>query len=382
MKKIIFYSDVAAFGGHEVETLTAAKYLCQKAELEVGFIFYENNKRLSLKLLAIKDDGKEIALYPIKYYGKRLQSFRTLVSINKIAELKRLFNIIRPDLVIIASGNIETCTLGLMAAKQAGYQVVSYVAVAHKISVMGNKCGAKIRDLLNFYYYKMPNYYITISNMVKMDLIKRGVCTKIAAVYNGIDLGKYSWPERDVCRSEFAPGSSQYLVGCIGRVLFRHKAQDFLVKTLAQHRKQLKDIKLFIVGDGPDLARLKNMVTLLRLSDAVVFVDWSDDLSRIYSALDMLIIPSWFEGVPLVMLEAMYYGMPIVASNVDGMAEILPQTWLFNVGDSDSLVETLLYVKKDDNSDPIRKNKLLIEQKYNIDEFGANFLKAINEALN
>jgi glycosyltransferase involved in cell wall biosynthesis len=281
--------------------------------------------------------------------------------------------------VIIAAGNIEISTLGLVAAKKAGYRTVNYIPYAHKIAIIGNKYGAQIRDALNYYVYKMPDYYITSSNAVKEELIKRGVATKISVVYTGIDLNNYSFLERDVCRSELAPECSQYLIGCVGRVLFRHKAQDFLVETLAKHRHELNDIKLLIVGDGPDLARLKNMVTSFRLSDAVVFVDWSDDLSKIYSALDMLIIPSWFEGLPLVMLEAMYYGMPIVASNIDGMAEILPPAWLFKVGDGESLVETLLAVKNGDNSEVIRKNKMLIEQEYNLEEFGANFLKAIDE---
>jgi len=330
-------------------------------------------------LLAIKEAGGRISLYPIRYYGKRLQSFRTLVSMRIINELKELFNKIKPDLVIIASGNIETCTLGLVAAKKAGYKTVSYIAVAHEVAVMGNKYGAKIRDMLNYYYYQLPDYYITISNIVKADLTKRGVSNKIAVVYNGIDLTKYSLAERDLCRVGFASGHFRYLVGCVGRILFRHKAQDLLVESLAKHKHRLKDVRLIIVGDGPDLARLKDMVSVFRLSDAVAFVDWRDDLSKIYSALDMLIIPSWFEGVPLVMLEAMYYGIPIVASNIDGMAEILPQKWLFKVGDRDSLVETFLAVKNADNSEAIRKNQLLVEQKYNFEEFGAKFFKAINE---
>lgn len=381
MKKIIFYNDTSDFGGHEVVAIDAAKYLCQQTELDVGFIFYKGNKRLYKRLLAIKENGGRISLHPISHYSKRLQSFRTLFSIRKVRELKTLFRSLQPDLVIIAAGNIEISTLGLVAAKKAGYRTVSYIPYAHKISVIGKKYGAQIRNALNYYYYKMPDYYITICNAVKRALIMRGVATKISVVYNGIELTKYSLPERDVCRSELAPGCSQFLIGCVGRILFRHKAQDFLVETLAKHRHKLKDVKLFIVGDGPDLARLKNMVTLFRLSETVTFVEWIDDLSKIYSSLDMLIIPSWFEGLPLVMLEAMYYDIPIVASNVDGMAEILPPTWLFKTGDRDSLVETLLAVKNDDNSEMIRKNKLLIEQEYNFEEFGANFLKAINEGL-
>lgn len=379
MKKIIFYSDVAEFGGHEVETLAAARYLCQQAELDVGFIFYEGNKRLSSRLLAIKEDGGRISLHPIKYYGKRLQSFRTLFSLRKITELKGLFKSIQPDRVIIASGNIETCTLGLVAAKKAGYQIVSYVAVAHKISVMGNKFGSAIRDALDDHYYsKLPDHYITISNWMKKKLIDRGVSAKISVVYNGLDLNKYIVHGKQRSRTQYGANGTKYLIGLVGRVHFP-KGHDLLMRAFSQHREMLKDIRLLVVGDGPDLGRLKDMVNAHGLNDMVTFVPWTNDLTRLYSALDMLIIPSWSEGVPLVMLEAMYYSMPIVASNIDGMAEILPQAWLFKVGDRDSLVETLLAVKNGDHSEAIRKNKLLIEQEYNIDNFGAGFLKALSE---
>jgi glycosyltransferase involved in cell wall biosynthesis len=381
MKKILFYSDNSDFGGHEVENVDAARYLCQQPDLDVGFIFYEGNRRLYQRLSAIKENGGRILLYPISYCAKRLQAFRTMVSINKIKAMERLFRRIHPDLVIIAAGHIEHCTLGLLAAKKAGYRSINYIPTAHKVSVMGKKYGSTIREALNYYYYRVADHYITGCNAMRRELILRGVTTKISVVYTGIDLTKYSLLERDVCRSEFALGDSQYLIGCVGRILFRHKAQDFLIETLAKNRHKLKDVKLVIVGDGPDLVRLKDMVTFAQLVDTVSFVGWNDDLSKIFSALDMLIIPSWFEGLPLVMLIAMYYGIPIVASNVDGMVEILPPSWLFKTGDSDSLVETLLAVKNGDNSEVIQKNKMLIEQEYNLKKFGTNFLKAINEWL-
>jgi len=64
----------------------------------------------------------------------------------------------------------------------------------------------------------------------------------------------------------------------------------------------------------------------------------------------MLLIPSKFEGVPLTMLEAMARELPVIASNVDGMAEILPQSWLFPYGDCAALVDTLRRVRNSDNA--------------------------------
>ena len=79
------------------------------------------------------------------------------------------------------------------------------------------------------------------------------------------------------------------------------------------------------------------------------------------------------------MLEAMYYSLPIVASNVDGMAEVLPKEWLFKFGDSNSLIETMLRIKHKDNTEALSKNKSLILTQFNFERFGENFYKAICE---
>jgi glycosyltransferase involved in cell wall biosynthesis len=95
----------------------------------------------------------------------------------------------------------------------------------------------------------------------------------------------------------------------------------------------------------------------------------------------MLVIPSWYEGLPLVMLEAMYYGLPIIASDVDGMAEILPNQWLFKCGDSNALIETFFKVMQADNSEFIFKNNQRILSEFNVNIFGENFLEAIENCL-
>lgn len=377
MKKIIFYNDVPDFGGHEMRTVEAAQYLCQQESLKVDFIFYEGNRRLYESLLLIAEEGGNISLYPIKFRSSRLQGLRTLFSWKKIIRLQKLLRDLHPDMVIIAQGFIESCTVGLIASKKSGYRTISYIPFAHKISDVGKNNGGILRDFVNCYYYSLPDHFITLSNTMRNMLVDRGVSSQISVVFNGLDFTKFKVYDRPSWAPQFDLTESVYLIGCIGRVYFPQKAQDFLVQVLSKNRQKLGSIKLLIVGDGPDLGRLKEMVASLGLQDSVTFVPWINDLSRIYSALDMLVIPSWFEGSPQVMVEAMFYGIPIVASNVDGMAEILPPEWLFKVGDAESLVDTLLAVRKMDNTGATRQNKILVEKEFTLDRFGRNFFKAI-----
>src|SRR5205823_3483633 len=101
---------------------------------------------------------------------------------------------------------------------------------------------------------------------------------------------------------------------------------------------------------GPDASRLREMISALDLTRQVKVLPWTPHPEEVYAAIDMLLIPSRFEGVPLVMLEAMAYNVPIVASDSDGMSEMLPREWLFPFGNYQALAERLIFVRNAEKS--------------------------------
>jgi glycosyltransferase involved in cell wall biosynthesis len=236
---------------------------------------------------------------------------------------------------------------------------------------------AAIRDRINLYYHSLPDEFIAISNSGKNMLVQQGVRSKISVVYCGPELQLCKLQDRSESRRKYGINDKDYVVGLIGRIQFLHKGHDFLIDSISKYLNKLENIKLIIVGDGPDENILKSLINSKGLNKLVTLVPWSNDLSYIYSAIDMLVIPSRFEGLPLVMLEAMYYSLPIVASNVDGMAEVLPKEWLFQFCDSHSLIETMLRVKHKDNTKILSNNKSRILTEFNYNRFGENFYKAI-----
>ena len=78
------------------------------------------------------------------------------------------------------------------------------------------------------------------------------------------------------------------------------------------------------------------------MSDMITLYPWSNDTRSIYPALDALVIPSSYEGVPLVMIEAIDCCIPVIATKVGGMAEFLPEEWLFDRGDDQRLITLIL----------------------------------------
>lgn len=381
MNRILFYDDAKGFGGHTITAIDAVKNILRNGDLAIDFVFFEGNNRLKNQLMNLKEENSNLRLHQLPYKNGKLSTISALFSPSKVKFVRQIFDSVRPDLIVLIQGSIESSTLGLLAAKSGNYYAISFIPLTHSIAEMRGKL-AWIRDLINRYYYKLPNQFIVISQSAKDRLLKYNIKkNKISLVYCGADIETFTVFDRKEIRSKYFLSDDEYVIGVVARIQFVHKAHDFLIQALASDANHLKNIKVLIVGDGPDETKLKTMVQSYKLEHLVKFVPWKENVSEIYSALDMLIIPSRFEGLPLVMLEAMYYNIPIVATNVDGMSEILPKEWLFEFGDRNALVETLLRVKATDNNDLLIKNRERILREFNVEEFGAKFYQAISGSL-
>jgi len=119
------------------------------------------------------------------------------------------------------------------------------------------------------------------------------------------------------------------------------------------------------------------MIANSNLTGRVQVLPWSDNPAEIYAGIDMLWIPSRFEGVPLVMLEAMSCGLPVVASDVDGMAELLPEGWLYPSGNLRAMIDTILRVKNSDYAALAESNKDIVLREFSITRFRMKFSEAV-----
>ena len=92
----------------------------------------------------------------------------------------------------------------------------------------------------------------------------------------------------------------------------------------------------------------------------------------------MLVIPSRYEGLPVVMLEAMLCKLPIAATNVDGMAEILPREWLFDLNDENEVWNTLMRISRSDNEKLLIANYEMVKNRFSIENFQKSFYNEMN----
>ena len=112
------------------------------------------------------------------------------------------------------------------------------------------------------------------------------------------------------------------------------------------------------------------------MSEAGTFIAWTDGVSDVYSAIDVLVLPSRLEGVHLVMLEAMSVGVPVVGSARDGMKEFLPSAWLFPPDDKKGCAQRLQEVLEQPKAELIEANRRRALEDFSMAAFERSFIAA------
>ena len=145
-------------------------------------------------------------------------------------------------------------------------------------------------------------------------------------VYLGAPVDEFARPRtpdevREVRQSLGVPAEGR-LVGTVTR-LMPSKGNEYLVAATAEIVARCPDVHVCIVGEGELQAALADQVRALRLQDRVSFPGFARDVAGVFAAFDIVVFPSLWEGTPLTAFEALAAGRPIVASDADGLVDIL-----------------------------------------------------------
>lgn len=146
---------------------------------------------------------------------------------------------------------------------------------------------------------------------------------KMFVIQNGIDL-RLSRSEADAQKKklELGLGPGQPVVGTVAR-LDRPKGIIYLLKAAEEIFRTFADAKIVVVGEGPLGKKLRKRAHEMRLEDKFFFLGERKDAPEILAFFDIFVLPSLWEGLPFVLVEAAILGKPIVATAVDGVTEII-----------------------------------------------------------
>lgn len=156
---------------------------------------------------------------------------------------------------------------------------------------------------------------------------------------------------------------------CVGRLTYQ-KGFDLLILTWAKTVEQLPGWKITIVGSGEDEQTLKQMALDLNVSDTIVFAGQQKNMDLFYRKASFFCMSSRFEGLPMVLLEAQSYGLPIVSFDCDtGPAELIDNEingYLVKNNDIDALAVAVMKMCTQNNFDSFSQNTLKKSQNFKI----------------
>ena len=143
-----------------------------------------------------------------------------------------------------------------------------------------------------------------------------GSMNRVKLIHNGIDTKRFQYSEqnRNELRMQYGIAENEYVIGNVGRLCYQ-KNQSFLIDVLKELRDEGTPVYLMLVGEGEYEDKLKKQAEQKGVSDHVIFCGLQKEIEKYYSAFDVFVMPSWYEGMPIAGVEAQTAGLPCVFSD-------------------------------------------------------------------
>ncbi len=309
--------------------------------------FGGQEKRVLAELVGLADRGHHVSLAcrenakiraEAEKYGIKIHilPFRRPYDIASIIKLAMLIKAERFDVVNTHSG-IDSW-IGGIAAKLSG--VPALVRTRHLNIPLR-------RNLFNFIHY-LPDIYITCGENMRQNLVKK--CgfpeNKVISIPTGVGEDFFYVKRNPDAKLKYGLDRDSIVVTNVG-ILRSVKGHEITLKAVETVIKHFPNAKFLIVGNGPRRKALEDITNSLGIEQHVIFTGFVENIPEIYSFTDVVILSSWSEGLPQSLLQAMAAGVPVVATRVGGVPEVVKHEKtgiLVEPGDHDALAKGVIKI--------------------------------------
>ena len=233
----------------------------------------------------------------------------------------------------------STASIYLSVAKKYG----AY-AIAHSHSSgTDHSLHANLYQIMSYNTRNVADYFFACSEAAGKERFGSKVVSgdHYAVLNNAIDVNRFSYNPsvRNAVRDELGIGQIQLVVGHIGRYT-KEKNHEFILKIFSELKKMDSNARLLMVGDGTLRTHIMQMAEQASLSSDVIFTGVRSDVERLVQAMDVFVLPSLYEGLPVTMVEAQAAGLPCIISDkvpsecilTEGLVDIMtlsasPEAW-------------------------------------------------------
>lgn len=359
-------SVIGRYIGGGVEAVTINYYRnIDKNKVQLDFICDEDSTNIPYE--EIERMGGKVIIIPS--YSKPFKYHKALKRVLKEGNYK------------IIHSNINTLSVfSLFAAKCAGVPV----RIAHSHSTTNKKEKKKnlMKQILRPFSKVFATDYMCCSELAGRWLFGNKEYDKgnVYLLNNAIDLDKFKYNEslRKKKRNELGIKDDTLVIGHIGRFVAQ-KNHDFLIDIFNEIHKKNNNSILLLAGQGPLMEDIKNKVKELNLEDSVKFLGQRNDANELYQAFDVFLLPSLYEGLPVVGVEAQAAGLLCYLSDdMTKETKVLditkfmslnntPKEWADNILD-----DVKKYKRIDTSKDMTAKNFNIKEEAKKLEEYYLN----------
>lgn len=309
MTKILYLCESLKIGGAEQLILTTLKYLDRNKFYPVVYCIEDRGE--------LADEIKNIGIN-VNNLNKKLYLWNILI----IFDLLRIFNKEKPD--ILHTHLFYANYFGRIAA--LFFRIPIVIITEH----------GTYSNFKRFYHYWIDSFLvlftdkiIAVSYAVKRYILKHSIIpsSKITVIYNGVDMDRFDSVfnlDKLATKRKFGFIESDIVIGCVSN-LAPWKGQFILLQAFVRVAEKIPNVTLCIVGrDANGFKSLLETFTLKNgLSEKVHILGERRDIPQILRSFDIFVFPSLTEGLGISLLEAMYMGLPAIASNTEGITEII-----------------------------------------------------------
>jgi glycosyltransferase involved in cell wall biosynthesis len=299
---------------------------------------------------------------------------------NPSFNLTAFFKALTLDFDIILAHGPTSSLLGTFLAFIKKKKVISRPAGIAYVQPQYGRIAKSLIYLLEKTAYKKADEVVFLSEAEKNQFRRKlgHLPKRYVVIPTGVKTPKSKKMDFKKIKKEFNIGDD-VVITFVGR-LIGVKGIDIFIEGLSQLKG---DFKALIVGDGPDLQKLQGKVKEYGLIDEVIFTGWRTDIPEVLAATDIFVLPSYSEGLPIALLEAMASGKACVSADIGLPLEHGADAILFKPGDSLELTKalnTLLFDKE--LREKLGKNaRKKAEKEFSWEKAVESYLRLFNDLL-
>jgi len=204
------------------------------------------------------------------------------------------------------------------------FKKISLLATCHPWNETEYSLKARLYARLDRVLLRNFDKIVAVSDEIRRDLLASGISeSKVSIIDNGIDIQRFaiSYNKNEI-RKKFNIRGETQVIGTIGR-LTKEKGHLLFIQAARMLRETFPNTFFIVVGDGPLRKKLQKKSVELGLQNHLLFMGIRKDIPKLLAVMDIFVLPSLSEGLPMVLLEAMAARKPIVATNVGAISKAI-----------------------------------------------------------